>query len=149
MINVALLDYELKQANLPIIGVSSDGRIDYSRELTQDEINTVASILSNHDPNGLLPNESGILEANNSYLDLPDMYRNGTYKDSETYINDNVFSGFSVDEANSWIDSYVTSLATAKVALKQIASAVITLKNITLIMVKLLYILRDIIIRFK
>lgn len=57
MINVKLLDYQLKQAGLPIIGVSSDGRIDYTRALTPAEETTAAAIIAAHDPNGLLPEE--------------------------------------------------------------------------------------------
>jgi len=57
MINVKLLDYQLKQASLPVVSVSSDGRIDYSRALTPAEQTTAAAIIAAHDPNGLLPEE--------------------------------------------------------------------------------------------
>ena len=44
------LTEELLGANLPVVSVSSDGRVDYSRELTKTERNLANSILSAHDP---------------------------------------------------------------------------------------------------
>jgi len=57
MIKVGLLNYQLAQAGLPVVSVSSDGRIDYSRALTPTEQTTAAAIIAAHDPNGLLPEE--------------------------------------------------------------------------------------------
>ena len=57
MINVKLLHHELAQAGLPIEGVSSNGRIDYTRALTPTEQTTAAAIIAAHDPAGLLPEE--------------------------------------------------------------------------------------------
>ena len=55
--NIRLLHYQLAQAGLPVEGVSSDGRIDYTRTLTPTEETTAAAIIAAHDPNGLLPEE--------------------------------------------------------------------------------------------
>jgi len=57
MINTRFLHYQLSQAGLPVEGVSSDGRIDYTRALTPAEQTTAAAIIAAHDPNGLLPEE--------------------------------------------------------------------------------------------
>jgi len=57
MINYRLLHYQLVQAGLPVEGVSSDGRIDYTRQLTAQEQTTAAAVIAAHDPNGLLPEE--------------------------------------------------------------------------------------------
>jgi len=57
MIKVKLLHYQLAQAGLPVEGVSSDGRIDYTRTLTAQEQLLASQIIANHDPNGLLPDE--------------------------------------------------------------------------------------------
>ena len=54
-INIELLHYELEQIGLPVIGVSIDGRIDYSRELTAQEQITADAVVAAHDPDGDLP----------------------------------------------------------------------------------------------
>lgn len=50
MFNVSLLTDELIAVGLPVVGVSSDGRIDYSRDLTADEQTTAQAIIAAHDP---------------------------------------------------------------------------------------------------
>ena len=44
------LHAELLASNLPVVGVSSDGRIDYSRELTKTEKTAAASLIDQFDP---------------------------------------------------------------------------------------------------
>ena len=50
MLDVTGLHAELEAAGLPVVGVSSDGRIDYSRELTPAEQTTAQAIIAAHDP---------------------------------------------------------------------------------------------------
>lgn len=50
MIDVAGLHAELEAAGLPVVGVSSDGRIDYSRDLTPAEQATADAVVAAHDP---------------------------------------------------------------------------------------------------
>ena len=50
MFNVSLLTDELIAVGLPVVGVSSDGRIDYSRDLTPAEQTTAQAIIAAHDP---------------------------------------------------------------------------------------------------
>lgn len=50
MIDITLLTEELSAAGLPVVGVSSDGRVDYSRPLTAAEQTTAQAIISAHDP---------------------------------------------------------------------------------------------------
>lgn len=50
MINISLLHQELLRALLPVVGVSTDGRIDYGRELTQAEQTTAATVIAAHNP---------------------------------------------------------------------------------------------------
>ena len=57
MIKVGLLHYQLAQAGLPVVGVSADGRVDYSRALVPAEEAIAAQVIAAHDPNGLLPEE--------------------------------------------------------------------------------------------
>ena len=68
MINVELLHYELEQIGLPVVGVNSDGRIDYSRELTAGEQATAEAIVAAHDPNGKLPREENTEDARARFL---------------------------------------------------------------------------------
>ena len=49
-INPQKLHQELKTADLPVVSVSSSGRIDYSRSLTTTERTTANQIIANHDP---------------------------------------------------------------------------------------------------
>ena len=69
MINVKLLYYELKQASLPVEGVSSDGRIDYSRELTAQEQSTADAVVAAHDPEGELPRVLNAKAVKQAFLD--------------------------------------------------------------------------------
>ena len=41
---------ELTAAGLPVVGVSSDGRTDYSRDLTPAEQTTAQAVIAAHDP---------------------------------------------------------------------------------------------------
>ena len=50
MLDVTGLHEELITASLPVVGVSSDGRVDYSRELTAAEQTTAKAIIAAHDP---------------------------------------------------------------------------------------------------
>jgi hypothetical protein len=50
MVDVVGLHAELEAAGLPVIGVSSDGRIDYSRSLTAAEQTTAQAVIAAHDP---------------------------------------------------------------------------------------------------
>ncbi len=57
-----LLDYQLKRVGVPVVGVASDGRIDYSRLLTESEKETVTHILLKHTPTDLTPDEQQELD---------------------------------------------------------------------------------------
>lgn len=50
MFNVSLLTDELLEAGLPLVSLNSDGRIDYSRDLTPAEQTTAQAIIAAHDP---------------------------------------------------------------------------------------------------
>jgi len=50
LINPTKLHEELKLAGLPVVGVSSSGRIDYSRELSSKEQEISAAVVKAHDP---------------------------------------------------------------------------------------------------
>ena len=50
MIDISSLHSELEAAGLPITGVSENGSVGYSRELTAAELTTAKAIIAAHDP---------------------------------------------------------------------------------------------------
>ena len=50
MIDVLALTEELLAANLPVLSVSSDGRVDYERDLTLEEQAAAQAVIAAHDP---------------------------------------------------------------------------------------------------
>ena len=72
VVNPGKLHQELLDADLPAIGVSSDGRVDYSRELTQSEQTAAATVISAH--SSALTTEEARIEAYlNSGISLQSM----------------------------------------------------------------------------
>ena len=67
-VNIRLLHYELEQAGLSVIGVSEDGRIDYSRELIAQEQITADAVVAAHDPEGDLPKNLNKKDAEARFL---------------------------------------------------------------------------------
>ena len=49
-VNPEKLHRELKDAGLPVVGVSASGRIDYSRALTAAEQAAAEQVIASHDP---------------------------------------------------------------------------------------------------
>jgi len=47
-VNPTKLHQELLAAGLPVVSVASDGRVDYSRDLTTTEQTTAASVIAAH-----------------------------------------------------------------------------------------------------
>ncbi len=68
-INIRLLHYELQQAGLPVVGVSSDGRIDYSRALTGPEQTTADGVVGAHNSESDLPRILNATAALQTFLD--------------------------------------------------------------------------------
>lgn len=62
MIDVSGLHDELETAGLPVVGVSSDGRVDYSRDLTPAEQQTAAAVIAAHDPTKRTRDEATALD---------------------------------------------------------------------------------------
>jgi hypothetical protein len=161
MIRIDLLHYELEQAELPVVGVSSDGRIDYSRELTEVEQQTAAAIIAAHDPTGLLPEEQAERDSISGYQKLPDWARTANAQDAGSYINAQIWNGQTVEQVNAWIDANITDITTANVsqinarlanirlALRLTASAVIAMRELFILTAKLLIYVRDLVIRFR
>lgn len=49
-VNPEKLHLELKKAGLPVVSVSSSGRVDYARSLTAAEKENASATIANHDP---------------------------------------------------------------------------------------------------
>lgn len=49
-VNPGKLHRELKDAGLPVVGVSASGRVDYARSLAVAEKENASAIIANHDP---------------------------------------------------------------------------------------------------
>lgn len=115
-INFHLLHYELEQAGLPVEGVSEDGRIDYSRELTVGEQTTADAVVAAHNPDGLLPREEDdeiSQTAKQSFRNMPQ------------------WATLTAQEAEDYIINDVTDLASAKVVLRKMAIMLVHLRDIT------------------
>ena len=84
-----------------------------------------------------------------NYSALPDWAKTGTANEAETCITNQIFSGQTQAQVDAWIDTNVTNIATAKIALKQIAGAVITMRGLFVLTAKLLIYIRDLVIRFR
>ena len=93
MVNSRLLHHQLEQAGLPVIGVSSDGRIDYSRELTAQEQATAAAVIAAHDPNGLLPEEQNARDYREARQAALQLLTNGI----------DAWAGMTATQKNAWV----------------------------------------------
>lgn len=93
--------------------------------------------------------------AKDGYAILPDYLKTMTANDATVYINGQIFSGMSQAQVNSWIDANITGTTVTQLrsqmitALKQIAGALIAMREIFLLTSKLLIYVRDLVIRFK
>lgn len=76
--NVSLLTDELIAVGLPVVGVSSDGRVDYSRELTAAELTTAKTVIAAHDPTKRERDETTARQQAKAYRDGLNAYLNLT-----------------------------------------------------------------------
>jgi hypothetical protein len=144
-----LLEYQLIQAALPVIGVDESGRIDYSRSLTPKEQTDAAAVVAAHDPNAQAPWEIDDQQAKQSkdaFRSLPD-WSTWTPQQASDYISQTVLTGQTKAQVNSWIDTNVTSLATAVTALKLLAGAIVDLRTILAVVASAVLMLRNVVIR--
>lgn len=144
-----LLHYQLAQAGLPVVGVSSDGRVDYDRELTPTEVATAIAIIAAHDKNAPTPAEiddQTAAQSRISFKNIPN-WATWTPDEAKTYVTGAVLSGQTKEQINASIDASVTNLATAITALKLLAGAIVDLRTILAIVSSAILMLRDQVIR--
>lgn len=61
-VDIAGLHAELEAAGLPVGSVSSDGRVDYSRDLTPTEQTTAQAVIAAHDPDKRTREERDLID---------------------------------------------------------------------------------------
>ena len=83
------------------------------------------------------------------YSQLPEWAKTGTAEDAETYITSQILNGQTEAEISAWIDANVSNIASARIALKQIAGALVTMRGLFILITKLLLFIRDLVIRFR
>lgn len=86
-------------------------------------------------------------DAETAYTTLPDWVRKVTAEDAAKYVDDRVFGGLAVVDVEKWIDEKVNTLAEAKNAMKVMAGAVVNLRDLLKIIIKLLFVIRNIVIK--
>lgn len=76
VLDVTSLHSELEAAGLPVVGVSSDGRVDYARPLTPAEQTTAQAIITAHDPTKRERDELAARQTAKAYRDGLNTYLN-------------------------------------------------------------------------
>ncbi len=151
MYNVPLLHHELMEANLPISSISLTDEIviKYERELTVEEQTLADTIIADHDPNKLTPWEEDDIREIDSRTSWKDLGVWATWEaqQAQDYVDSEILNGWDVSEAETWIEDNVTTLETAKDALKVLAGSIITTRNILGIIAKVILYIRDILIK--
>jgi hypothetical protein len=111
MINIAKLHRELEAAGLPVVGVAADGRMDWSRKLTEAEADQVKVILEAHDP-----------------VDYGQVRQEEAEKAAAAVEN---WSSWTAEKAAEYINANVTTVASARGVLVSMAKLVIALRDQT------------------
>lgn len=149
MVKVDLLHTQLANAGLPVVSVFSNGVVIYGRVLTSEETVLAASIVSLHNPAVLSPSEQDELEVSTAKMDFrqfPD-WATWTPQQASDYVNDNILSGMDKVAIDAWIDTNVTSLTTAKTALKLLAEAIVDIRGVLKAIARAVIFLRIIAVR--
>ena len=143
----SLLHHELENAGLPVVGVASTGRIDYSRDLSQDEFTLAAAIIAAHKADGLLPWEQAAADAaaaKNALGELPD-YAAWTPQETQEQLTKAVLGGRSLAQIVLEIDNLPNTVAGMKTGLKIIAAAIVDLRGTIATIGKILTLMRIIV----
>jgi hypothetical protein len=90
--------------------------------------------------------ELAATDARTHFRNLPD-WSTWTPDQAKDYVTTTVLAGQSKAEVDAWIDTNVTTLATAKTALKLLADETIDLRQITSNLAQAVLYLRDVVIR--
>jgi len=83
-----------------------------------------------------------------NFNNLPD-WSTWTPTQATTYIHDNILSGQTQAQLDTWIDNNVTSFPGTRLALKQIGGSMLTIRSILENMAKAILYLRNLLIRLR
>ena len=84
-----------------------------------------------------------------AYPNLPDWLKTVTAQQTADYIHQNILNGFTSVQVDTYIDGLPNTVAGMKTGLKQIGGALVAIRDILEIIVKLLMYIRDLVIRYK
>lgn len=84
-----------------------------------------------------------------NYGTLPDWVMSDSPAEMEARVISQVFDGQSEADLDAWIDANVTNLANARISLKQVVGAIVSLRSMMAFEARLLVYLRDLIVRFR
>lgn len=149
MIKVALLHEQLQQAGIPVQTVLGDGRIFYTRVLTPEEEALIAQVIAAHDPTILMPYEQDELDAEKAKVEFRQLPDWATWSPGQArdYVDGSILNGMDKVAIDTWIDTNVTSLATAKTALKLLGEAIVDTRTVLKIVAMAVIYFRQIVVR--
>ena len=84
-----------------------------------------------------------------SYNAMPDWARTYTATDCSDYVKAQVFGGQTIEQVTTYVNTNVTDLASAKVVMIQIATAIINLRTAFSLLAQLVICIRDLVIRYR
>lgn len=162
-VNIIRLSHELISAGF--VRLSFD---DPPTTITIFDTDNQAAITAIYDMHTITADEAEVITARLvkeaafvDYGNLAAWAKTGTAADAETYINSQVWSGQTIAQVNTWIDTNITNVTTANVAqinarldfirqaLKLAAAAIINMRGLFVLVARLLIYIRDLVIRFR
>ena len=111
--------------------------------------NAILEIIDNHDATARLYttlNWQDVMQIRSDFLNMPD-WATWTAQDAIDFITGDILNGMSKTEIENWIDVNVTTLATAKDALKLVGGELVELRTITTKLAQAIIYLRDLVVR--
>jgi len=104
-------------------------------------------IVTTHDPSAVMAVDwAAVQMARMEFMNLPN-WATFTSAEAVDAVNSAVLSGWTKTQVEEWVDATVTTLATAKTALKLVGDELVDLREICKKFAQMLMFLRDIVIR--
>jgi len=149
-INPIILTEQILNARINISGCDSGGNVFDVDGVTQIQTRPdVAAIIAAYDPNYKTQAQIDQTAAVTNYKTMPAWAATMNMTDAAAYINNQIWGGVTIAQANSYIDTTVIDLPTARTALKQIAAAIIDMRSLFILTSQLLICIRDLVIRYR
>lgn len=123
MINPLKLHLELIEAGLPVIGVSADGRLDWSITPTQSQLDQANTIVTNHDP-----------------VDYEKLIRDNSINQAANIPS---WAGWTEEQALTWHDTNITTPLNAATTLAQAKAVMVVMAQENRALLRMLVALRN------